>query len=590
MLNFPIYNYPTKEETDPTVLYRSLGSFWTQIFQDKKFISGYTIGLAEEAIQRYYDLLEVISSYSVKDTPVFHKEKWKPIRILKSEYGNTPFVFEPGSAIFGAQASTDAYYKNTVFQFGFPKQPVSEVFTFAVGEEFKDFGVISDRIFNPSVFLCNGSDVILDNGVLYFNQNIFDNPNIIKTDVISENGEKVQFTDSGGNLVDDQLIILWAYHSQIDKSILFNNFGYLFELHLDNTQFFKDILKAVFDLFVDGPTIQNIVTICASFLNIQTVIEETEIVESVFDDSRYHFIVTDKHVYKFDLTHTLQPDITQGVVLSGGDLLTTDIAYYDNVISPGWWKTTDVVKPKLALSQYLFLGNYESQFIISNDIDLVTVNSLGDIVFPIEGTAADIEQFHTKLNANKVEIKALLGLAGAGSSVPIQPVDFIMENFLKTNTALLKFRFATNKIQSKFLALLPLLYQHLPPYIYIILDLEMVVPNDSYENLNDSIVIAFDDGDLTLSADGSNSTGNIENLAPYGYKNARSRLFEISLGIPQQPYEIVGTEEGTEDSAYDDAKSEGRVVKMTDGYLLKTPPTGATTLTFNKLLLLDFYY
>lgn len=590
MLDFPIYNYPTGSVTDPTVLYRSLGSFWNQIFQDQAFLKGYTIGLAEEAIQRYYDLLEVVNSYSVKDTPVFHKDKWRPIQILKSEFGSAPFVFEPSAAVFGTQPGSDPYYANVVFQFGFQKRPSADVFIFNVGKEFKDFGVISDRIFNPSVFLCNGSDVILQDGVLYFNQNIFDNPAVTKTDVILENGTKSQFTDTSGQLVDDQLIVLWAYHAEIDDDILFNNFGYIFNLHLDNNQFFKDMLKAIFNLFVDGPTVQNIISICSAFLNIQTVIEAEETVEYLFDDASFHFVVTDKNVYKFPISHIIKSTVFKGVVLSSGDSVTEDIEYYDNVITPGWWNITNVLRPKLALSQYLFLGSYNNQFVVSNDIDLVTVNSLGDIVFPIEGTTEDLAQFHTHLNANKVEIKAKLGLGGPGTSAPIQPVDFIMENFLKANTALMKFRFALSETQASFLALLPLLRANLPPYIYLIVDLDMVMPDEVYNKLNGATTIAFDVGDTVVNADGSNDAGVIENLAPFGYRDVNSRLFEISLGIPSQPYEIVGTVNGVSDSEFDDDKAAGRVVQMTDGYLLKTPPTGASTITFNKLSLLDFYY
>jgi hypothetical protein len=590
MLNFPISKFPTGAETDASVLYRSLGSFWTQIFQDKAFIKGYTFAQAEQAIQRYYDLMEVISAYSVKDTPVFHKSKWQPIQILKSKFGSTPFVFESGASIFGPQANSDQYYKNVTFQFGFPKRPAAEVFLFNVGDNLKSFGIISDRVFNPSFFLCHGSDVLLTDGVLYFNQNIFDNPSVKKVDVIAEDGTKKQFTDTNGNLVDEQLVILWAYHADLDESILFNNFGYIFELNLNNDQFFKDILKGIFDLFVDGPTIQNIVAVCSAFLGVEPIIETTEVIESVFDDSKYHFVVTDKHVYKFDLTHNLKTNIVKGAVFQAGDTLTQDIQYFDNVITPGWWGSTNVLRPKLALSQHLFLGNYESQFIVSNDVDLVTVNSIGDIVFPIEGTQQDIINFHKQLNANKTEIKAILGLGGPGTSAPIQPVNFLMENFLKTNTVLIKFRFATNKIQSGFLALLPLLRSQLPPYVYIIMDLELVLTSEVYDKLNEAVTIAFDDGDFVLNSDGSNSAGVIENLAPYGYKDARTRLFEISLGIPQQPYEIVGTTTATADSSFNTARTDGRIVTMRDGYLLKTPPSGATTLTFNKLLLLDFYY
>lgn len=584
-MDFPIYKYPTKASTDPEVLYRSLGSFWTQVFQERPVIKGYTIALAEELIQRYYDLLEVVSSYSVKETPVYHREKWKPLRIYRSSFDAVPFVFKQHDATFGAQGADSTYYRDVTFQFGEPKRPSAVVYTHYAGADFKDFGVIADRIFNPSSFFIKGTDVICKDGILYFNQNIFDNPTVPKANVILENGNKKTFTDSSGVIHDEQLIILWAYHADIDKSILFNNFGYLFNLHLNNDAFFKEILKAIFDLYVDGPTVNNIISICASFLDISPVLESQEVIEEVFNDGLHKYVITDKNAYKFSLTDTILPTVIPGRVVHAGDMLTDAINYYDNLITPSWWKNSTTLKAKLALSQFLFLGNYSAQLVVSNSLDIVTLDSNGNIVFPLIGTPEDLTTFHTYLNLNQSTIKPLLGLVNPGDSVPIQPVDFLMENFLKTNTVLLNFKFSTNVIQAAFLSLLPILLKQMPPYVYVIFGLDLVIPDENYSNLNNAVTITFNVGDELLNADGSNNIGKIENLAPYGYRNVKERLFEIDLGIPGQPYEIVGASDIVVDVSADIAA--GRFMQVTSGVPLKQPPVGASTTTFNKLLLLD---
>ena len=79
-------------------------------------LKGYTIGLAEEFIQRYYDLIEVVDSYAVDDIHVFHKEKWKPILVYKSKFNESPFRFEKAGANFGEQDGTSNYYQNAIFQ------------------------------------------------------------------------------------------------------------------------------------------------------------------------------------------------------------------------------------------------------------------------------------------------------------------------------------------------------------------------------------------------------------------------------------------------------------------------------------------
>ena len=572
-MSYPIINYPTKAATDPAVLYRGLGSFWTQIFKDQAFLKGYTTGLAEELIQRYYDLLETVNSYSVKDIDVFHKEKWKPLVIYKSKFGNAPFVFEDKEAVFGPQSSADKYYQDITFQFGFPKKPTADVYLFNAGKDFVNFSIITNKIFDPSVAYIKGADVIIDKGILYFNSNPFEEARIPKLDVVDENGNPSVYTDANGVEYEEKLIILWVYHGEIDTEQLFNSFGYIFNLHLKNTQFFKDILKAIFNLYINGPTVNSVQAICAAFVGITPVIEEVEEVVEIFNDSKYQFVVTDKNVYKFETYHTLKDTVFKGAIVVAGDILVDSISYYDNVITPGWWKNSSALGSKLALSQYLFLGNYKNQLIFPNELDIVSLNSEGDIVFPVSGNAADIKQFHSILNDNKTVNKEILGLTNPGDTVPIQPVDFIMENFLKTNTVLFNFRFDTNALQADFLSLLPILCSQLPPYVFIIFGLELNIDNESYNSFNNSTSIIFDSGTEILNADGSDSTGYIEALSPYGYKDAKNRLFEVSRAIPGLTNESFTTSTGS---------------TMKDGGLLKMHSAGLSTMQVSKLQFLDF--
>ena len=89
---------------DPKYLYTSLGSFWVDIFREQNTLRGYTKALAEEIIQRYYDLVEAVNSYSIEDINVFHKVRWQPIIIRKSKFGFANFTFEKGKAVFGIQS------------------------------------------------------------------------------------------------------------------------------------------------------------------------------------------------------------------------------------------------------------------------------------------------------------------------------------------------------------------------------------------------------------------------------------------------------------------------------------------------------
>jgi hypothetical protein len=155
--------------------------------------------------------------------------------------------------------------------------------------------------------------------------------------------------------------------------------------------------------------------------------------------------------------------------------------------------------------------------------------------------------------------------------------------------------------------LLPTLRSKLPPYVYVIFGLELQIETETYDKLNDSTPIQFELGIQSLNSDGSNSLGIIENLAPYGYKDVQKRMFAISLALPEQPYEMVATDdivallfgdtmvtESGEDILAEDStiistgSAASTVAQMKAGDLLKVPPTGSSTRTFGKLQLLDF--
>jgi len=618
MDDYPIYNYPTGAETDPNILYRSLGTFWTQIFQEKDTIRGYTLAVAEEMIQRYYDLLETIDSYSSSDVSIFHREKWKPIIMLKSKFNTTPYVFEQGKATFGSQSqSRDSYYTGATFQFGYPKRPTTDVFLYPVGTEICNFGCISDKIFNPSKVYVKGTDVILKDGELYFNTNIFEDSSLPKMTVMGENGVTATYIDKNGVKQDEQMLILWMYNASLDQNILYNNFGYIFNLNRTNDHFFKALLKDVFKLYVNGPTVRNTLSICASFLGIQTVVEKQEKVEQIFADASYRYVITDKHTYKFDLHYNLLPTVQVDTTVYAGDALVEAINYYDNLQTPdsiypsgSWWSQGIVLKKKLALSQYLFLGNYKQQLVFSNDVELATIDSDGKVHFPVEGNTDDLKTFFEYINqtSNQLALKKAIWPDGDYTSPKvINPVDFILTHFLRTNTVMLSFKFYTQDIQSKFLDLLPILREELPPYLYIIFGLDLVLPTEVYD-LDQTIVLDVDNETVLLqplNPDASNSAGYIERTSTVdGYTQTSRRLFVLSKTIlaGQDKYEYVCAK------GYDvhtvggidcpggllahitTAKTteEGRFVQYMSGAPMRNPIAGETTSTFRNLLLLDF--
>lgn len=580
-MDFPINK--TGSVTDPVFLYRSLGSFWTDIFQDKETLKGYTKGQAEEITQRYLDLIEAINSFSATDIDVFHTEKWKPIHILKSKINEVPFIFKGDDGVFGAQPSTSEYYAGITFKFGESKKSPAKIYQYYVGKNLVNFSVIADRVINPTKLYISGCDVIIDNGALLFNTNVFDDPAVVKFEVFDDNGDRLTYVDSAGKTQFEESCILWAYNGQTDINNLYNSFGYIFKLRQESSEVYKKILEGLVALFVNGPTVAILKKLFATFSNLPFVLNPQETVENIFKTTTHHVIVTDKEVYQVPITYTLNP-LAVGQLLSYGDYLSSNIEVFDSLSgASGWWKRTGLINKQLAFSRCLFYGAYTNQLSFSSEIDLVTLDSVGNIVFPVLGESSDVAKFNKYLNSStqrKTAIKEVFSLVSPGDSAIVNPLDFIMDNFLKQNTVLFKLDIPTHEDLAKILALVPQLKAALPPYVYFILKISTSIDVEVFSNLNGEVVdIAFTDPDVAnTSADGSNETGEIEKLAPFYYNSVNSRLFEIAKALATQPFEMVSSSSSV---------IEGDVTVI-EGKLRTSPSTGNSTAEFNKFLFLDF--
>lgn len=538
-ISTPIFDFPSSGPTDFNALYQGLGSFWTVLFEEKQTVKGYTMASAEELIQTYMNLIEVVNSYSVKDIPVFHTEKWLPIVITKSQFNQAPFIFEPNGAVFGPQSPDDLFYANLVFRFGFPKTPNAGIYAVTPAEALSNFSLIANRVINPSSVYLNGVDVTLKNGVLYFNKNVFDDPNVQRTELISDTGAPVTFIDSNGDVQNDEMIVLWAYNAEVDTKNVYNNFGYIFELNIASSDNYKDIIKSIFNIFVEGPTVAAVRTVIAAFSGLTPIQESEETVELVRQDASNYIVATDKHVYRYPLSFSLRSSVIAGAKFSAGDVLVTAIDYFDSVVQPNWW-TTQLQVPKLGLAPYIFLGNYQYQLYFKNDIELVTLSESDVLNFPVEGHPDDVQIFQDYINqtVNKIALKADLGLfidqdnpANSRTSVVINPIDFVFKNFFSNNMALLKINLPDVESVSNFLQFVPFISAYLPKHVFLLFIINLNMPVEVYNKLNNCWV-SPDFPDLTLNSDGSLPDGSRPEVPvsdPDYYKNLNERLFSISM-------------------------------------------------------------
>lgn len=536
-INFLPSKFPAGDVTDGQYLYRSLGSFWTQLFQDKQALKGYTLGMADELIQSYYKLTETVKQYSIKEIPVLNKERWQPITIRKSEFDRVPFLFETDGAVFGRQPSTDLLYADQIFRFGFPKEGVSNtIFSYKPTLKIKKFGLISNRIIAPSLLLLPGAELLIKNDVIYFNVDIFNNSYIPKAKVISEAGVPATYQDVEGRTHEDEFVVLWMYQAEIDNSELYKNFGVLFDLRLSSSESSKEILKSIINLAVEGPTIAALSAAVASFAGAPIIVESSETVETMYSDERYNYIITDKIAYRIPITEAVSDLVFEGAVLYAGEILTDSVKVVDSITTPGWWQR-ELSANKLAFASHVFAANTRHQLFFENITTRIRyTRSTGRLTFPVLGSPSDVQSFQDYINIPKHKDELLFKLGidpNSDDELQVNPVDFVFSNFFKGGTLLLKLEFFSADKLEAFFNLFSALQPYLPSHVYLMIYINLELPTDVLGSLNTGIKIADYPAQI-FSSDGSVvSTGSRPGSAQTDlnyYKDYLNRMFCVAVG------------------------------------------------------------
>lgn len=552
--------FPATGYTSSGVLFSSLGTFWTRIFADREAIKGLTIGQSEELIQRYYEFVDAIASLSVKDVPELHRERWSPIKIKKSQLRRVPLRFlpaeDPDHAVFGPQPlpgsaaeRNNTYHYGETFQFGKAKRPAEERYFVEIPKELRLIPLLANRIVAPSQTLVNGADYWLEDGKLYFNRNPFDLPDTMRYPLFDDNGVQLTYTwksdlysyapvgtaefdihlgQADGTVLEEEELVLWAYHASYDTDTLHNSFGYIFQFKEPDPLTYKRILEKTVNLFVEGPTVEALTAIAGAFVGVQVVESPVETLVDAYVVDETCYVITDKRVYTADSFYTFSSSVYDdntskvkvGAKLYAGTTLFDAVQYFDNLVTPAWWKDQ---LSRISLPPYLFLGSYSGILVFENLVGgagalLADVLPGGGAVvfpFPSEVVAADRAKFNAHLSdpAHYPEVAALLTACAAENSGRINPMDFIFKYFMQTNTAMIRLKFKTIAQAAKFMQFFRTIKDCLPKYLYLLFFFDFALQEDEATFLTNATDAS------TLCSDGSDFTGWVQvppyNLAPW---------------------------------------------------------------------------
>ena len=444
------------------IMMENLSSFWTRVFQDPDVIQAEVSGTAESLAQSYFNLLELILSKSVHDIPVFHREKWTLLLFNESDRNRNAasLLRYGGGAVYGPQPPTTS----TVVDFTYPYGGYFEGATssFALPEGMVNIeSYVMNRIHEPSLVMTAGQDFFVQNGVIFFKANPFENELIPKRDIQDETGEVV-----------DRQIAIWALNSDHDYQFLYENYGSIIGCYFDSSENYKQFLQAVFRLFTVGPRIKFLLSTLNALLGLSVIKEPTEtfVRYQVLEDGTQQ-VVTDKNLYDFKPAVVIRQDLEAGTVLSAFDHLTEAIEIADNVSVPGWWKN------------YAFLPIPEEIVSWEHFSSIKIFNEFATIPVEWGGTVA-IKAIGEMTPERKAFYENFPLIWGGGAtwgqgSFSFQPLDLLFQLFWKYNLFLLFIHLdqvPRGKLTSK---ISDLLQESLPAYVHYVNILEEEL-DDSY--------------------------------------------------------------------------------------------------------------
>jgi len=581
-ISSPILSYPTTGAANENVLFLTLGLFWTKVFKDQATLQGLSIAQAEEIFQDYYNLIEAVNSQSAKEISIFHKVKWMPLMIKKSQLNSDVLVFGEDEVKFGDTVGSESYI------FGAAKPEDAKVYVAPLPDNLTEVSIITNRVISPSFVLVNNMDVKIHNKKLYFYGNPFELSNISTFKLLDAKGNIEYYHNPlTGQPIPDEVMVLWVYNGKIDTNALKYNIGYLFGANLPSSQGSKEILAATVQLFSEGPSILQLKTICCALLGIKPILEEQETVENIIVTDDKTTIVTNKNVYHYSSYYTLNTNVTTGAKLHAGDVPVDAVEFFDDVAFRSWWLNKLAPKisgheigaksPKMTFPSSMFVGDYQFGLTFNNSMEIITMAN-NVITFPVEGTVHDVELFHEHINANstvKAQVASAVGGLTNNNFMLINPLDFIFSSFLRCNSALMKINFQTQAEISLFTEYFHIIKNCLPAHVYFIFFFDLPITVEV-------MTINHSNGPTGYIHDTFLAYGLYTGYTGYtGYPGITMPSLQLHCPGPQAS-SIVSLNSWAVTGSADDN------LLCTDRLLVRPIPAGATTEDYNFLEIMNY--
>jgi len=306
-----------------------LGSFWSSIFDAGDFSQALGGAYSETLIQNYLDLVDVINSCSVGTVPIFSRQNVFPVVISKNNfYKNIDNPEYGDGSYYGVQPNESKYSSGDIIRYGTASSLNKKFYIELKNNDIVSLGAVAiNRLFEPSVTYLNGVDFSLYRGGILFKEDPFLNPLIPKRKIIDKDLVEI-----------DEELILWICDVDIDKFLIYKQFGYTFTNLRTSSEQYKDITIKLFELVSKGPSVFALRSYLSVISGSPLIREPLETIQDIHKnpDDDTTLVITDFNVYKLQDKQIISNDIKIGISVKSGTPL-VDVVNIVNTKDKNWW-------------------------------------------------------------------------------------------------------------------------------------------------------------------------------------------------------------------------------------------------------------
>ena len=470
MAEYPVF------DTYGDALIRNIGSFWYNYFSDRDALKTIYRAEGHRQGQVYLDYLTAVASISRFNIPVFSTQNWFLLTLKRSDRDTLSDVYGQENLVYGGGSQYGALSSERVL---FPL-PDDDFF----GELAQLQYTVYNRVVYPSKTWTAGLEVQIDRdrGVIEFRDDPFESDYVARRDVIDENGVTV-----------DEEIGLWIYKGEFDLDLVWLHWGFAVGLQLESSQFYKDIVNALWDMYVIGSNMAGFEQIFSATLGITLVQEATETVETIVTEPDRQLVITDKNVYEFSSNASII--VSVGDDLVAGQTMVDDFSIVD--LSGSDVDSSNI--PALAFESSFLSGGYFAELTFENRTVSLEYLGLDEdnkavVTFEIGGFPGDVDLFFEKAQTlgkqpGSQTLAELLDTREhpVGQPMPmnlpstINPLDFVLDNMMKNHLVLVKVRTSAILQDAPGLTILRYMRNVIPPHMTFIVYVELTPDADTID-------------------------------------------------------------------------------------------------------------